>query len=443
MSFPLHCISKPTRALSKSHRYLSSTARSHNVDHRASSKLFADADREGTPPRPTVLPRTAPEHPNWTGEERIEDAVLRMLVDKYKPLRTGTVQTAEEKMRRAPPTMPPISEAPPPSPPSPSRLHVYRANEPLFPAVEGHKPWLTTFKVPSHATTSIRYGQIPTSSAFGPSQIVGATTEQVDDRQRRQEHDAKKRSEITGRLTRAKESTLDYRLGIKSARSGRAPPNPVSIKGWAGLVEERIERARREGLFRSVRGRGRPLERNSEEHNPFIARDEFLMNRIVRRQGAAPPWVEVQGELEAAIAAFRTALRRSWVRRAKRVLTLTPSRLSSPSLADVRALRDGEWESHERAYHDSALVEVNSLVRKYNALAPYAVRRAYYVREVELANIYDQSAEEILREIERWPRGSRVGAKSETTPGGDAPVAGDVRVLKLRDLFLQWIRRRM
>ncbi|KAH8982418.1 hypothetical protein EDB92DRAFT_1804643 [Lactarius akahatsu] len=439
MSFPLYCISKPTWALSKSHRYLSSTARSYNVDHRASSKLFADADREGTPPRPTVLPRTAPEHPNWTGEERIEDAVLRMLVDKYKPLRTGTVQTAEEKMRRPPPTMLPISEAPPPSPPSPSRLHVYRANEPLLPAVEGHKPWLTTFKVPSHATTSIRYGQFPTSpssSASGPSQIVGATTEQADDHQRRRERDAKKRSEITGRLTRAKESTLDYRLGIKNASSGRAQPNPVSIKGWAGLVEERIERARREGLFRSIRGRGRPLERNSEEHNPFIARDEFLMNRIVRRQGAAPPWVEVQGELEVAVAAFRTALRRSWVRRAVRVLALTHSRLSLPSLADVRALRDGEWESRERAYHDSALVEVNSLVRKYNALAPYAVRRAYYVREVELANIYDQSAEEIVREIEGRPRDSRMIAESETTPGGD------VRVLKLRNLFWQWIRRR-
>src|SRR6266702_685966 len=255
MSFlHLHCISKPTWVLSKSHRCLSSTARSHNVDHRASSKLFADADREGTPPRPTILPRTAPEHPNWTGEESIEDAVLRMLVDKYKPLRTGTVQTAEEKMCRAPPpvgtqppTMLPISETPPPSPSSSSHLHVYRADEPLLPAVEGHKPWLTTFKVPSHATASIRYGQITTapssspSTSAGPSRTVG-TTEQADDRAcRKKERDAKKRSEIAGRLTRAKESTLDYRLGIKSASSGRARPNPVSIKGWAGLVEERIE----------------------------------------------------------------------------------------------------------------------------------------------------------------------------------------------------------
>ena len=33
----------------------------------------------------------------------------------------------------------------------------------------------------------------------------------------------------------------------------------------------------------------------TEEKNPFIAREEFLMNRIVQRNGAAPPWVEIQG----------------------------------------------------------------------------------------------------------------------------------------------------
>ena len=260
MSF-LHSITKPTPVLSKSHRCLSTTTKTHNVDHRASSKLFADAeredvvDREGTPPRSTDLPK----HPNWTGEEIIEDAVLRMLVDKYKPLRTGTVQTAEEKMRRAPPivgtqptTTAHISDTPAatpsPSPSSSSRLHVDRPDEPLLPAVEGHKPWLTTFKVPSHATASIRYGQFPpastsTSPSLGPSRM--GTIEKADDRARRKERETKKRSEITGRLTRARESTLDYQLGIKNAGSGKqmqqARPNPVSIKGWAGLVEERIE----------------------------------------------------------------------------------------------------------------------------------------------------------------------------------------------------------
>jgi DnaJ family protein C protein 28 len=80
--------------------------RNHNVDHRASSKLFADAEHEeragAAPTRTATLPGTTSEQPNWTGDEQVEDAVLRMLVDKYKPLRSGTIQTAEEKMHRAP-----------------------------------------------------------------------------------------------------------------------------------------------------------------------------------------------------------------------------------------------------------------------------------------------------------------------------------------------------
>ena len=127
----------------------------------------------------------------------------------------------------------------------PSAPHVYRADEALLPAVEGHKPWFTTFKVPSHATASIRHGHFPGSASSSTSFTRRAARDGLanDDRTRRNEREIKKRSEIAGRLTRAKESTLDYRLGItKNVKSGfQARPNPVSIKGWVGLVEERIE----------------------------------------------------------------------------------------------------------------------------------------------------------------------------------------------------------
>lgn len=33
---------------------------------------------------------------------------------------------------------------------------------------------------------------------------------------------------------------------------------------------------------------------SNDEKNPFIGREEFLMNRIVQRNGAVPPWVELQ-----------------------------------------------------------------------------------------------------------------------------------------------------
>ena len=107
LSYP--CISKSVQVIRTSYTPLSWTTRSHNdhVDHRASSKLFADAEHEERTSvaltRTSIHQGTTSEHPNWTGDESIEDAVLRMLVDKYKPLRTGKIRTAEEKMHRAPP----------------------------------------------------------------------------------------------------------------------------------------------------------------------------------------------------------------------------------------------------------------------------------------------------------------------------------------------------
>ena len=275
-SLPVYRISTSIQVLRTSSINPSRSSRNHIVDHRASSKFFSDAEQEEATERRANAggggalpgPRVAQEHPNWTGDERMQDAVLRMLVDKYKPLRTGTIQTAEDKIRRlAAPTLsatapqhsstPPTPETgrslPSSSPPSPPHRHprIYRADEPLLSAVEGHKPWLTTFKVPSHAKASIRYGQFPalgsglsfsSENSSRRSAAPSGLSEDDDDRARRQQREAKKRSEVAGRLTRAKESTLDYRLGIiKGGTQTQVGPNPVSIKGWAGLVEERIE----------------------------------------------------------------------------------------------------------------------------------------------------------------------------------------------------------
>ncbi|KAJ7212588.1 hypothetical protein GGX14DRAFT_542554 [Mycena pura] len=104
------------------------------------------------------------------------------------------------------------------------------------------------------------------------------------------------------------------------------------------------------GLFAAAKGRGKPIVRTADESTPFIAREEFLMNRIVRRNGATPPWVELQGALQPMPHPFAT--------------------------------QNGPREA---AYHATALAEVNDRVRRYNALAPYAVRRPLYTLEAEFA----------------------------------------------------------
>lgn len=169
------------------------------------------------------------------------------------------------------------------------------------------------------------------------------------------------------------------------------------------------------------------------------------MNRIVQKNGAAPPWVEVQIELETAVNSFRDVLRQSWTRRAIRTLTMLQpaAMLPSLSLGSVTSLRDSEWEERERSYHDTAVAELNSLVRKYNALAPYSVRRPYYSRVAELAKAYQDCGDDILHGIsERREIHGRSGAlplfEVESSVETDTPTAYSLR---FRDIIRRWFMK--
>jgi hypothetical protein len=233
-----------------------------------------------------------------------------------------------------------------------------------------------------------------------------------------------------------------------------------------------LQKARSAGLFKSVKGRGQSLVRSVDESNPFIAREEFLMNRIVQRNGAAPPWVELQCgkylhqrrffnlthsvELETAVNTFRELLRQSWVRRAVRLLTMSnpPELLHKVTPGQVKALRDPDWVKKELSYHETAVAELNSVVRKYNGLAPYHFRRSYYSREVEIDRMYETSVEDIMRELrERLRDSSSVGhvgtfGDAGNTSGswahtGSAPSTDTVEDIppakwRLRDLIRKW-----
>ncbi|KAK1229263.1 hypothetical protein PQX77_007685 [Marasmius sp. AFHP31] len=450
MRLPSRLLSNPG---SVSHRFfsVSSAQYSNPPKHAASDKLFGDAAREEArgeavrqkSPHLTFLEKR---DENWTGDESIQDAVLRMLVDKYKPLRSGTIQTADEKIKRTPPRV--TFDRPSSSTTilQPSQTGSW-ASEPLLPSSEAHRPWHTEFKVPSHVVSSVKLARLP------PPPPPSHRTSAKDERARKKEKEAQKWTEQVGRLGQARESTLDYKLGIKSAGSaGGGRPNPVSVKGWAGLIEERIEvcptsqsgwyfvlilkqRARAAGAFNNVKGRGQPLARTHEESNPFIGREEFLMNRIVRKNGAAPPWVELQTGTQ------------SWTRRAIRNLTTDhpPQILVKFALGDVKSYRDKVWEQREISYHEKAIDEVNALVRKYNGLAPYSVRRPYYIRSAEVTKAYEDSAEDILQGVkERLTNVTGTGNRMAGSKASDihADVDGiDEGFMSIRQLFLGWLDR--
>jgi DnaJ family protein C protein 28 len=116
------------------------------------------------------------------------------------------------------------------------------------------------------------------------------------------------------------------------------------------IVEDRIQRAREEGLFRNLKGRGQPFQQDwNERSNPHIDSTSFLMNRIVQRQGAAPAWIELQQQVDHHLGSFRIGLRDAWTRRAVRMLSLDGPGVLTPSFINRAAhYKDEEWLRRER-----------------------------------------------------------------------------------------------
>jgi len=234
---------------------LAVSPRRYKHDASASTKLFEDAKREEQEEKREIERKeqtmnallTSQADRNWDGDEPIADAVLRMLVDKYKPLRSGTVITADEKLVKSAPTVRAGNVRLDPSFSEPTREEAFITNrtlaypkldppkplkdQPLLPAIEGHRPWQTNFTAPSHATASIRIGNFGAVKTGHPPVL--------DEKVKKQEKENKRRFQTAFKLEGAKESVLDHRLGVKQQR--RAQANPATMKGWRSLVEERIE----------------------------------------------------------------------------------------------------------------------------------------------------------------------------------------------------------
>jgi DnaJ family protein C protein 28 len=159
-------------------------------------------------------------------------------------------------------------------------------------------------------------------------------------------------------------------------------------------------------------------------------------------------------ELETAVHTFREILRQAWIRQAVRGLTMEnpPSILSKFTLETIRAHRDPGWVNKEEGYHETAVAELNSLVRKYNAVAPYAVRRPYYIREVEIERAYDEAASDIMQMIAKRAQeadstlrsgnsGTSQGAGGHSSAGGPSSEILDTSE-KVHGVIatVQWLR---
>lgn len=390
----------------------------------------------------------------WTGEESQVDAVLRMLVDAHRPLRTGEAlgaDTADKKIKgmmkglRLEPRMPSVqSRGPQSTAPLVSEDIAGAEAEAERPSHRTsipphlHRPWHATYTGAStieEVDPKIKCGMFikKRANADDLSNILELQLPPgADGKTRSKIREARKSHRKVTRLGSAREEALDYRLSqgagemddetamtaggegegddgtftgnrqVKgSSVLGAAKGGASGLRAWAGLVEDRIQRAREAGMLTPTQGLGKPIPVDPNAGNPFIERGELFMNRIVKRQGALPPWIELQNNLDAAVAAFRSTLLTTYTTHLVRTVIATNS---LDPLPPDHAIPDHDeaWEAREKKFHEENIKQLNDLVRRMNAQAPsMRIRRPLMTLDVELERVRSALKENVKAEVQR------------------------------------------
>ena len=140
-----------------------------------------------------------------------------------------------------------------------------------------------------------------------------------------------------------------------------ARPQAAGAGGWRSLVEQRIQDGMERGLFDNLHGAGKPL---NLEDDALVPEDLRMAFRLLRSNGLAPLWVELNREI-------RDDIER---------------------LGRFRAYVRQRWEiihQIQRDHYRKELVvrvrEINGKILSYNMVAPSAVHLGSLILDDELA----------------------------------------------------------
>ena len=141
------------------------------------------------------------------------------------------------------------------------------------------------------------------------------------------------------------------------------------------------------------------------------------MNRIVKRQGALPAWIELQNNLDSAINAFRNTLLTTYTTHLVRTVISTNSLTPPPPMHSIPD-HDEAWEARELKFHEENIRQINDLTRRMNAQAPSVVRRSILTREFELKRIRGEKLREnVWAEVQRRAQEVKINSNISTTNG--------------------------
>ncbi|WFC96163.1 hypothetical protein MBRA1_002819 [Malassezia brasiliensis] len=431
---------------------------------RASEKLFRDAEAEEDAEelaRAKMRRAQRVSEPVWTGEERIEDTVLRMLEHKYKPLRRGEDGRTAEKKR--------LEQVPRPTVRPRTAQDEVGANGVLIRRT-GDNPWDLFYSAQPKKESRVYRGRAdidlkpPGSEMKQQLDKMGMSAQHLprdDPKAMGKIRDTLRSSAVRDRIKTAVDKSIRYPDRMKPVRptdaeeEGESTPllGVVSTaKGMAGIAEMKIEEALRKGTFQNNSLRGKPIPYDYNEGNAHLGREEFLLNRMVRRQNAAPPFVEMNMDMKNEERALRQRIQAAWICRAlirleqsgawRRMEPVAvaweeddskPSELPAYTLdvtsdaqrttvAWARGFRDAQWVQEQAAYHAAAVQQLNQVIRRYNHIAPYFARRLLYTKESFVQDALDRAFPLLVEAASARLRGMRAtGPAAAPAPTSERP----------------------
>ncbi|MDE0011618.1 MAG: DUF1992 domain-containing protein [Candidatus Poribacteria bacterium] len=142
-------------------------------------------------------------------------------------------------------------------------------------------------------------------------------------------------------------------------------------------VDEQIETAMERGEFKDLPGKGKPIKLDT---NPFLTPQVRMANRLLKENGFAPRWIELEKEIREEKAQLKRLLINLKARRERLVALI--QRYPHRREAVIRSFE------HERArgiaQYREKLENLNRKIQRVNLLAP-AQNRQYALINKEAA----------------------------------------------------------
>ncbi len=128
------------------------------------------------------------------------------------------------------------------------------------------------------------------------------------------------------------------------------------------IVEQLIREAQAQGKFDNLPGQGQPLDLNDDENS-----ETWAANRLMKKSGFRPDWLEADVVLRERLEQAQEALRRSHYWRTEQLAALS-------SRADGDARREQAWITEEwaraQAQFRETLTQINQAIVTLNLKVP-------------------------------------------------------------------------